>query len=81
MTRYKFDRHAGLVDESGKIILQLVAIGCSRSFRETAGKELANKLNGIEQGKEAAVKRFPSPPERAQQLQDDLDEADARDLY
>ena len=57
MTRYKFDRHAGLVDEEGKIILQLVPVGCSKKFREMAGKELANKLNTIEQGKELAVKR------------------------
>lgn len=56
MTRYKFDKHAGLVDEEGKCILQIVAVGCSKSFRVTAGKELANKLNGIEQGKEAAAR-------------------------
>jgi hypothetical protein len=54
-TRYKFDRHAGLVDLEGKIILQIVPVGCTKKFRETAGKELANKLNGIEQGKEAAA--------------------------
>lgn len=55
MTRYQFDRHAGLVDDTGKVIIQLVAVGCSKSFRATAGKELANKLNGIEQGKEASA--------------------------
>ena len=55
MTRYKFYRHAGLVDEEGKIILHLVPVGCTKKFREMAGKELANKLNGIEQGKEAAA--------------------------
>ena len=52
-TRYKFDKNVGLVDIEGKVILQLVAVGCSKSFRNTAGKELANKLNGIEQSKEA----------------------------
>ena len=56
MTRYKFDRHVGLVDEEGKIILQLVPVGCSKKFREMAGKELANKLNTIEQGKEAVAR-------------------------
>jgi len=56
MTRYKFDKRSGLVDDEGKIVLQLVAVGCSQSFRVTAGKELANKLNGVEQGKEAALR-------------------------
>lgn len=59
MTRYKFDKHAGLVDDTGKCILQLVPVCCTNSFRVTAGKELANKLNGIEQGKEAS-KRKPT---------------------
>ena len=55
--RYKFDRHRGLVDDFGNCILTLVPVGCSKKFRDMAGKELANKLNGIEQGKEAAVRR------------------------
>lgn len=56
-THYKFDRHSGIVDIEGKILLQLVPVSCSKKFREMAGKELANKLNTIEQGKEAAMRR------------------------
>lgn len=55
-TRYKFERGTGLVDLEGKVILQLVPVSCSKKFRDMAGKELANKLNGIEQGKEAAMR-------------------------
>jgi len=55
-TRYKFERGTGLVDLEGKVILQLVPVSCSKKFRDMAGKELANKLNGIEQGKEAAAR-------------------------
>jgi hypothetical protein len=55
--RYKFDEHAGLTDEDGHRILQLVASGCTKAFRRMAGKELANKLNGIEQSKEATKTR------------------------
>lgn len=48
MTHYKFDKKDGLVDETGKQILQLLASNCSAKFRVTAGKLLAEKLNTIE---------------------------------
>jgi hypothetical protein len=56
--RYKFDEHAGLTDEDGHQILQLVASGCTKAFRRMAGKELANKLNGIEQSDENNKRRI-----------------------
>lgn len=55
MTRFKYDRHRGLVDEFGNQILILMAANCSKKFLSMAGKELANKLNTIEQGKERAA--------------------------
>lgn len=56
MTRYKFDRGGHLIDQDGNVLLTVMATGCSRKFRDMAGKEMANKLNGIEQGKEAAAR-------------------------
>lgn len=57
MTRYRFNRHEGLVDDMGNCILKLVGVGCTESFRVKAGKELANKLNTIEQSKECMQTR------------------------
>lgn len=51
-TRYKFDHHAGLIDLEGRQILQLIPVGCSKKFRDMAGKELASRLNTIEREKE-----------------------------
>ena len=52
---YAYDAQSGLL-ENGVLVLQLVGIGCSAKFVRMAYKELVNKLNGIEQGKEAARK-------------------------
>ena len=51
MTIYKWNDRDGLIDESGKVIIQFLIVGCSRKFRRMAGKELAEKLNTIERGK------------------------------
>ena len=39
-----------IYDESGKQLLVLMQVNCSAKFRDTAAKELANKLNTIRQG-------------------------------
>lgn len=54
MKRYRWHRQDGLLDEDGKQILVMLPTNCTRKFLHMAGKELANKLNTIEQGKEAA---------------------------
>lgn len=49
--RYKWDKKQGLLDDQGCQVLQIVSSNCSHKFRNMAGKELANKLNTIEQAK------------------------------
>jgi len=52
MSYYKWDKKDGLFDmDSGIQVLQIVASNCTNKFRNIAGKELANKLNTIEQSK------------------------------
>jgi hypothetical protein len=39
-----------IYDENGVQLLVLMQVHCSKKFRDTAAKELANKLNTIRQG-------------------------------
>jgi ribonuclease HIII len=39
-----------IYDENGVQLLVLMQVHCSKKFRDTATKELANKLNTIRQG-------------------------------
>ena len=48
MSYVKWNKRDGIVDaETGKQLLQLIATGATKKFRDMAGKELANKLNTI----------------------------------
>lgn len=52
MKHYKFDEQHGIVQTNGWQFIQLVANShCSKSFRRTAGKELAKVLNAMERKK------------------------------
>src|SRR3990167_9346274 len=52
--RYKWNKKDGLCDENGRQLIQFCATGASKKFRDMAGKVLANQLNNMELGKEAA---------------------------
>ena len=53
MKPVKWSKIEGVVDaETGKQLLQLVICNCTQKFRETAGRELVNKLNTIARNKE-----------------------------
>jgi len=55
--RVEYVKGRGLVlaSEPEVLLIELVAHHCTRSFLHRAGKELANKLNTIRQGEEAAA--------------------------
>ena len=67
--RYEYATKFGvgfLTDEDGNRIIQLMPVSCTKSFLKMAGKELANKLNTIEQSKRVSVARskwFSTPPD------------------
>jgi len=46
--RYKWHRHDGLTDGDGRQLIQFVATGASKKFRDMASKILANQLNNME---------------------------------
>jgi len=51
MDYVRWDKKCGIVDaKTGKILLQLAIVSCSKKYREMAGKELVNKLNSVVRG-------------------------------
>lgn len=56
MTWYRWTRD-GMVDETGKQILVLLPVNCTKRFLAMAGKEMVNKLNTIEQSKSLQLRR------------------------
>ena len=49
MKNYKWDKTDGILDNTGKQVLQIVASNCSKKFRNIAGELLVDCLNSYEQ--------------------------------